>query len=282
MTATDLSGNQARAQSTLYLIDEADGQPPQVELTSPGEGDELIEAVEVRGSILDPQLSHWELEIAPASPNASYELVAEGTAEIDGDLIALLDPTRFQGGEYRLRLSARDAGGLASTTERIVSISAEDNKSGLFQITYTDAVLAIPGFPVTLQRTYRSGDRARRGAFGYGWDLSLRSMKLQINNVPGEDWYAENIGSFLPNFVLRSNISHEIKITDAEGNTIIFEFAPYLNDSVSTALRTAEPELRERHGHVLRDVAAVDQHHGLLAAVRGHGLRPHLPRRQRR
>jgi RHS repeat-associated protein len=234
-SATDSSGNQTIETGYLHVLGTDDGTPPTAQISAPAVGAELSEAMEVIGTASDGNLARWELTATPISPpNGDDFLLNEGIIPVNNGMLGILDPTVLGAGEHLLRLTVWDTGGRIARAERVVT-SANEAKYGLFSLTFTDALIPLPSFPLSVQRTYHSGNRGRQGDFGFGWHLGVRSMKLEVDNEAGADWTRRNIGSFFPNWVLVPQAPHTITVLDNDDNAIIFDFTPSFDDPVFDA-----------------------------------------------
>ena len=233
--AKDTSDNQTTETGFVYVLGSSDGTPPIAQITAPAISADLALPTTVLGTANDASLLRWELVAVPVtSVNSAPIELGSGTTPVTNGALGIFDPSLIEAGEYRLLLRVQDAGGLVSQAERVVT-SVNEAKYGVFSMTFTDASIPLPSFPLSVQRTYHTGDRARDGDFGFGWHLGLRSVQLEVDNKPGDQWTRQNQGTFLPNWVLIPSISHTVSITDDDGNSIIFDFTPTFDDPVFDA-----------------------------------------------
>ncbi len=206
---------------------------PSVSISAPADGDTVTDATTVTGSVSDAALTHWRLTATAQGAFAADAIVlAEGDAAVTNGTLGTLDPTVLAAGQYTLRLEATDEGGRIGYIERPVLVG-NVGKYGTFSMTFTDAVVPVAGIPLTVQRTYSSGARAQAGDFGYGWSLSVNTLRLERDTVAGEQWVRENHGSFLPNYVLVPTSSHTVTVVDGAGKSIVFDFTPTFNDPIT-------------------------------------------------
>lgn len=257
-TATDAAGNVGTAMGKVVALGSDDGVAPAAAITAPIDGKELSEPTTVVGTATDARLSHWQLTATPVSPADSAPIVlAEGTEPIADGALGTFDPTTLTGGQYRLRLDVWDLGGRGARAE-VVVIADNETPYGQFSMTFTDAVMPLGNFPVTVQRTYSSGSRAISGDFGYGWRLGLQSLKLEVDREPGDGWRAENRGTIIPNWVLIPTKPHTVTIVDDNRDSIIFEFTPTFISPILPNYATAAFTERTNKGATLTPLDATD------------------------
>ncbi len=116
VAAVDRQGNVGEPCAPLWW----DATPPTVVLDSPEPGSLLGASVVARGTVLDPTLAAWRLEVSPAG--APWQLVSTGEAAVvAGELGRWQAPPDFAG-EALLRLTAWDRAGQTATTEAAVRV----------------------------------------------------------------------------------------------------------------------------------------------------------------
>lgn len=214
-------------QATVTVVgrDPGDDEPPLAVISSPAEGEVITGMVDVIGTASDSGLVRYRLELAPAG-SIQFTVLAEGTSPVSNDVLGQLDTTLLVNGIYTLRLSVLDAGGNQSLSEANVLLDGF-LKAGLFTISFTDSSLPASGLPLELVRTYDSRDR-RKGDFGIGWSLGLKSASLSCVDPLGEDWTVVKAGlswSLLP------NRAHACVVQIPGERAEVFDFVP--NPSVS-------------------------------------------------
>jgi RHS repeat-associated protein len=129
----------------------------------------------------------------------SAALAASGSAQdIPG---AIIDSTKLSNGSYILRLAHTDGQGNCQSNLSIFNVVGE-NKPGRIAFDVTDFTVPIAGLPIVLGRTYDSLDRMKRGDFGWGWNLSISSPKIEVS--PAKD----------------------VTLTLLDGRRVTFAFAP--------------------------------------------------------
>lgn len=233
VTATDALGFSATARTSITVLGADDGVAPAVAITAPADGDTVTAATSVVGSVGDAALTHWRLTVTAQGAFAADAIViAEGDSAVTSGELGTIDPTVLAAGQYVLRLEAIDKGGRIGYIERPVMVG-NVGKYGTFSMTFTDAVVPVAGIPLTVQRTYSSGARSQAGDFGYGWSLSINTLRLERDTVSGDQWVRENHGTFLPNFVLVPTSSHTVTVVDGAGKSIVFDFTPTFIDPIT-------------------------------------------------
>ncbi|MBN2177201.1 MAG: hypothetical protein JW722_06040, partial [Demequinaceae bacterium] len=258
-TAIDVHGNGTTVSAWLQVIGADDGVDPTAGFGSPAEGAELRVATPIVGTASDENLLRWSVTATPVLPISSEPIVlGEGTESVVDGVLGIIDPTVLAGGEWYIRLEAVDEGGRVSTVGYVVS-SVNEAKYGLFSLTFTDAVVPVAGMPITVQRTYNSGTRSHNGDFGFGWTLSLRTLRLETDNAPGDGWVRENHGTILPNWVLIPTRSHTVTVVDGASESIVFDFTPTFNDPIMDGrYATAAWTERTQTGATLAPVGTVE------------------------
>jgi RHS repeat-associated protein len=165
-----------------------DGEGPVVALTSPTDGASVTAPANVFGSVTSDSLQSWRLELRDEG-QSELRPIASGTAPVDGGALGVLDPSLLLNGQYELRLTAVDALGRAASSSH--SIVVEGNlKVGNFTVSFKDLSVPVAGIPIEVIRTYDSRDK-RKGDFGVGWTLDIKSLRVQKNRVIGQSWETE-------------------------------------------------------------------------------------------
>jgi RHS repeat-associated protein len=181
-TATDAAGNVGTASGTLTVIDPRVTNPPTVSFDSPADGAVVTAPTDVIGTVSDSSLLYYTLSIAPVG-SSSFTEIARGTNPVSHGVLGRFDPSLLSNDSYDLRLYAKNAGGLASTTDQTVSV-AGGLKLGNFRLSFTDLTVPVSGIPITVTRTYDSLDAANSEDFGYGWRLEFRDTDLRTSVAP--------------------------------------------------------------------------------------------------
>jgi len=158
----------------------------------------------------------WTLQYAlynSASLTQTYTTMASGSGAVSGSTIATLDPTLLLNGTYQLLLTATDNVGQVTTASTTVTVS-RNMKVGVFSLAFNDLTVPLPGFPLTVTRSYDSRDK-RVGDFGVGWKLNIANVRLQKNRSLSPSWFEDmEYSVFSAQFCLSS--------TNAKIVTIVF------------------------------------------------------------
>ncbi|MCC6235860.1 MAG: PASTA domain-containing protein, partial [Verrucomicrobiales bacterium] len=159
----------------------ADGAAPQVTLHSPGANSQVTFLTDVVATITDANLALYQVHVAradqvdeanPAADDADYELIGEGTVNVNNAIVAKFDPTTRDNDTYLIRIRARDKGGLVTAKTVLVSVRAEA-KLGQFSLAFTDLSIPLLGIPIQVIRRYNTFNANASGDFGFGWKLGF-------------------------------------------------------------------------------------------------------------
>ena len=195
----------------------SDNEPPIAEITSPISAQEVTAPIEVIGTANDANLLRWELWTR-AGENSEPTLLSRSTTAVSNGVLGELDPTLLLNGVQTLILRVFDRG--ENVSEARVSVAvAEDFKIGNFTLTFEDLNVALASLPITMNRTYDSRDK-RRGDFGIGWNLGLRTVEVRTNRVLGTGWEVLGGGT---GFQLNSTDDHLVTVTLPGGEVETFE-----------------------------------------------------------
>ena len=181
-TATDAAGNVGSDTKTLVIIDNADQNPPTVDITTPADGDTITKPVDVIGTASDANLVSYTLSVAPVGSD-SFTTIASGTTSVTNGVLGKFDPSGLANGAYDLHLEATDIGGNIAYIDTTVNV-AGDLKIGNFTLSFTDLSIPVSGIPVTLTRTYDSLTAGSQDQLGYGWRLEFRDTDLRTSVRP--------------------------------------------------------------------------------------------------
>jgi RHS repeat-associated protein len=195
----------------------ADDDAPEVEITSPADGESVFAPIDVLGTAADPNLVRYELAISAAGEE-TFTVIGGGTAPVIGGVLAELDPTLMLNGLYDLRLTVLDAGGNEIIDEIGVQVDGE-LKVGNFTLTYTDVEIPLSGIPISINRTYDSR-RREKGDFGVGWTLDLQTMEISTNRVPGTGWTVVKSGLV---YLLHPTAPHVAVVRLPNGRLEVFD-----------------------------------------------------------
>lgn len=210
-------------ETTLTVVAGVSGDetPPMAEITTPISAQEVTVPVEVIGTADDANLLRWELSLISGDESSEQEsetLLAAGTSAVNSDVLGQLDPTLLLNGIYTLRLRVYDRGGNLTVARTVVEVT-EQYKVGNFTLTFEDLNVDLAGLPITVSRSYDSRDK-RRGDFGIGWTLGLKSIDIRANRVLGTAWESLKSGNA---FQLNPTDDHIISVTLPGGEVETFE-----------------------------------------------------------
>jgi RHS repeat-associated protein len=226
-TATDVRGSIGTASRTFRVLDPSDIQPPEISVALPA-GLTVEVPYEVIGTISDPSLIRYEIELAPQGSN-QYRVVAEGKSVVENGKLGVIDPTAMANGLYELRITAYDANGNVSRRQSAEPIEINSKlKIGQFSLAFQDIAVPVAGIPITVQRIYNSFNK-QKGDFGVGWDMALYSgIKVQITRELGTNWRAEQASWWVNGWTYRlvTDRVPKVLVTYANGRQDRFEFTP--------------------------------------------------------
>jgi large repetitive protein len=179
--ATDEAGNATEEAISLQVLDPNDAEAPLVELNPQIGSGTITSITDILGTVDDREdnLAFYTLEVAPLAGGEFVE-IARGTSERVDGILGEFDPTVLSNDSYRLRLTAVDLGGNASSVEETVHV-AGDLKLGNFQLSFTDLSIPVAGIPISVTRTYDSLNAGSTDDFGYGWRLEFRDTDLRTS-----------------------------------------------------------------------------------------------------
>ncbi len=116
--------DQAGLQSQVQRLLTVDNTPPAVDLTAPGDGAYVTEAISITGVVTDDHLSSYTLDLALASAPEQRSPMGSGTQAVPGGPLLVwqnLPPN----GDYILRLMATDQAGHEAEIQRRVTVDTE-------------------------------------------------------------------------------------------------------------------------------------------------------------
>ncbi|MGN6545339.1 MAG: putative Ig domain-containing protein, partial [Aureliella sp.] len=179
VTATDAAGNIGRKSASVTVIDTSVTDAPEVELTSPGDDANITSPTDIIGSVADPHLLSWRLDVLNFD-GVVLKQIGSGVSQVAADKLGVFDPTLLQNDSYILRLTAVNTGGLSSSIDTTVNVSG-NLKLGNFALSFTDLTIPVAGIPITVARTYDTLTANQDGELGYGWKLAYRDVDLRTS-----------------------------------------------------------------------------------------------------
>ncbi len=211
---------------TITVIE--DVAPPTVEISTPSDSDELTEPTSVTGSVSN---GSWVLEYSlnseDGAANQVWTPVSSGTGSVTNGPLGTVDTTLMLNGIYSVRLRATDQYGQTGSTSLAVLVD-KDFKVGQFQVAFSDLNLPVAGLPIEVIRSYDSRDK-RAGDFGVGWQLGVRSARVEKTGILGFGWHQTATSGASPTYCLEPSRPHKVAITFGDGK--VFKFR------ASTAIR---------------------------------------------
>jgi RHS repeat-associated protein len=183
---TDVNGNVTNSSTTVNVVDPTDVEAPIVSVNFPT--DNITGITDIIGSINDPNLDYYVLEVAPVGTE-DYKEVFRGTSAVTNGVLGKFDPTNLVNDTYTLRLSAFDTTGHGTVVEREVAVTGE-LKLGNFRLSFTDIAVPVTGIPITLTRTYDTLASKLQDEFGYGWRMEFRDTDLRTS-LKKDDTYEQ-------------------------------------------------------------------------------------------
>jgi Putative Ig domain len=138
---TDVNGNISSSNTTVNVIDPTDVEAPIVSVNFPTTN--ITGIIDIVGSINDPNLSYYVLEVAPVGTE-DYKEVFRGTNVVTNGVLGKFDPTNLVNDTYTLRLSAFDTTGHGTVVDRDVAVTGE-LKLGNFRLSFTDIAIPVTG-----------------------------------------------------------------------------------------------------------------------------------------
>ena len=178
-TATDAAGNQGTDEIEIFVADPNDIDGPVISIASPSDGGAITAPTDVIGTVIDDTLVSYTLYLGDFKTR-SFNEIGTGDANVDNDVLGMIDPTLLPNNSYILRLEAIDAGGNLSVIEQQVEVTGE-LKLGNFRQSFTDLVVPVSGIPIQVTRVYDSLRANREGEFGFGWNLEYRDTNLTVS-----------------------------------------------------------------------------------------------------
>ena len=195
--------------------------PPTLAITSPVDGAEITTFTNVLGTVSSAALVSWTLEMRMAD-EPEFRPFATGTTAVTDGLLGVFDPTLLLNGAAQIRLSALDTSGHSFTTPTVGVVLTKNQKIGNFTVAFNDLTVPVAGFPIQVVRTYDSRHK-RSGEFGFGWTLDLKTVRLEENRKPGQDWVGTRSDDIIPTFCIRETIPHIVAVTLTDGTVYQFK-----------------------------------------------------------
>jgi RHS repeat-associated protein len=218
-------GEQATLQSGFLVLGAVTGPPPMVSIDSPTEGAEVTSQTLVTGTVTSPNLASWTLDYQ-GSDSTIFTTFATGTSTT---VSGTFDPTLLLNGLAVIRLTAVDQSGQTAITVLNVAVTRK-LKVGVFTVSFNDLTIPVAGIPIQITRTYDSRFKAV-GDFGFGWTLSIKSLKASVNGGLGMNWQGDTEGDpLVPVYCITPAQNHIVTIR-LPGDQL-YQFQPVLTAGV--------------------------------------------------
>lgn len=219
--ALQTGAEQAALQNGFLVLGAVTGAYPIVSIDSPAEGSEVTSPTLVTGTATSPNLATWTLDYQ-GSDSTVFTTFATGTS---GTVSGIFDPTLLLNGLAVIRLTAVDQSG-QTTSVMLNVVVGRKLKVGVFTVSFNDLTIPVAGIPIQITRTYDSRFKAV-GDFGFGWSLSIKSMKVSVNGPLGNNWQGGTQGTELvPIYCITPTQNHVVTIR-LPGDQL-YQFQPQL------------------------------------------------------
>ena len=228
-TVRDNANNEATISRTVNVIDQNEAAPVVVitnldsqEITT------VTEPIDIKGSVSDDNLESWTLSYRETGfvNTTDAVVLAQGTSNVDDQVLAKLDPTLLLNGLYEIILKATDENGLSTIEFSRVLIDG-DLKVGNFSISFEDLSIPTAGIPLTVTRTYDTRQRNKKLDFGQGWSLGFENIRIQEGRTPGFGWdvvtYPSGPQGLIPNHCIETNNDNIVSVSLADGEVKKFQ-----------------------------------------------------------
>ena len=219
--AVDVLGNEICESYKIMVINTEDTSVCDIAITSPADGSVITEPTDIIGTVSGDGLVFYSLEYCPVD-SAEYTEFAYSSDPVNNGVLGNFDPTLLENGYYIIRLTAYSS---CYSVEQEIVVSVEGQmKIGNYSIAFQDMDIPVTGYPLTVIRSYDSRRKQTSGDFGYGWDLSLSSIKLNESCAPGKYWSQKNTSSmFGSKYFFSEDRVHEISVDYGNGQVDKFK-----------------------------------------------------------
>ena len=216
-----------RGGSNSFFITVTVNQPtapaPTVSITSPGPDVDVTKPIVFTGTLTGQSGTSYVLQYSPVAADGSttqWKTFASGRAPISGTL-GTFDPSLLLNGIYAVQLVATDPQAQSATSSLTVEVRG-NMKVGVFNVSFNDLTVPMPGLPIQITRTYDSRMKTA-GDFGVGWSLGINGPQLRKNGKLGQGWYETVQYSFFPTYCLQPTKNHVVTITMPDGKEYKFQ-----------------------------------------------------------
>lgn len=220
------------------IVAPASGPAPVAELTAPADGSSVTEPTEVTGTVSE---GDWKLEYRAggedADPSQPWMTFATGTTPVTAGEFGTFDPTVLLNGTYAIRLTTSTSAGEVS--DSLAVVVEKDLKVGNFTLAFSDLSVPVSGIPIEVARTYDSRDKAV-GDFGVGWNVGVRTARVERSRVLGKSWEQTKSGGFLPQYCLRQTKPAFVTITLSDSKVYRFRVGTAPSCNVLLPIQTVD------------------------------------------
>jgi RHS repeat-associated protein len=154
--------------------------------------------------------------------NGTWVEYYRATSSVVNGTLGTFDPTLLENGCYTVRLVVVDKAGNKAGSECQIVVDGQQ-KIGVFSLAFEDMSIPLPGLQLSVERGYDSRNRGMSGDFGYGWQMSLKSIKMSQTCKPGENWELQLSNGPVRQFSLKPTSKHTISIPIPGGRTQVFD-----------------------------------------------------------
>lgn len=219
LTVSD--GELTASDDVSVAVQQNNVQVPSVEILTPADGVSISSLTQVTGNVSD---GNWKIEYALQTDdnpsNLEWTQLATGSGAVTNGTLATLDPSLMLNGTYAVRLISVNQVGQSSDT---IAVVVEGNlKVGHFTVSFEDLNVPVAGIPISVVRTYDSRDK-RKGDFGAGWTLGLKSVRVEKSGSLGLRWYQTVTNTFIPRYCVQATRPHIVTVTMPDGKVNKFE-----------------------------------------------------------
>lgn len=193
VTATDAAGATSTVTTFYGVAVAGDTLKPEVKITAPGDGDEVMAAKDVVATITEINLAGYAVMVSPADLGQWTE-IARGAGQPPAGVVGRFNPATLVNGLYDIVVIAWDANGNTFNDGITVMVSGEA-KPGQYGLTFRDAQVEVSGLPLAVHRTYDTRRRSENLDFGYGWSVDYQDINIRTNGILGTGWEARTVGS---------------------------------------------------------------------------------------
>ncbi|WP_182864853.1 putative Ig domain-containing protein [Rhodopirellula sp. JC639] len=169
-------------------FDPTDNQPPEVVITSPEVGENVMGLVTIEGTVDDPEDNLWYYRVFYARADKvsltginlsdpDWVMINEGTEEVHAGQLAVFDSSAVSKDGYAIVVAAYDVNGRGYVQPTLVNVEG-NLQLGNFRLEFTDLSIPLVGIPINVTRVYDTLNAGDEGDFGYGWSLGVQDARI--------------------------------------------------------------------------------------------------------